>query len=200
LGPPAELLARDGEYARLWRAQSAAGGEAAAEPATVDDDDPSLDTPALERRGLRLERDGDELVALERSGARRSVIPRRCFPLTDPERFVALTDARGHELACFDEPNELDGDSRRALFEALGAATFLPVIRRIEAVTPLDARFEWRVETDRGHVTFVLEQEEHVRPLENGRYVVTDSHGMRYLIEEATSLDPASRRWLGRFT
>jgi ATP-binding cassette subfamily B protein len=203
LGPPAELLARDGEYARLWRAQSSGAAEAAPDPATDgndDDDDPSLETPGLERDGLGLLREGDELWALGPGGARRSVIPRRCFPLTDPDRFVSLTDARGHELVCLDEPNELDAASRHALFEALGAATFLPVIRRIEAVAPLDARFEWRVETDRGPVTFVLEQEEHVRPLENGRYVVTDSHGMRYLIEQAAGLDAASRRWLGRFT
>jgi len=127
-------------------------------------------------------------------------VARRCFPLTDPERFVALTDQRGHELVCLDDPSELDTESRAALFGALGAATFLPVIRKIETVTPLDARFEWHVDTDRGRVSFVLEQEEHVRPLEEGRYVVTDSHGMRYLIEQAAALDTASRRLLGRFT
>jgi len=202
LGPPAELLARDGEYARLWRAQSSGGADAASDPVSdgADDDDASLDTPGLAREGLRLAREADELWALAADGTRKPVIPRRCFPLTDSERFIALTDARGHELVCFDEPNELDADSRRALFDALGAATFLPVIRRIEGVTPLDARFEWRVETDHGPVTFVLEQEEHVRPLEDGRYVVTDSHGMRYLIEQAAALDVASRRILGRFT
>jgi len=201
LGPPAELLARDGEYARLWRAQSAGGGEAASDDTPNDDDDEaSLDVTPLEIAGLRLEGDGSKLWAVAASGARRRVIPRRCFPLTDADHFVALTDERGHELACLEQPDVLDASSRRALFEALGAATFLPRIQRIEAVTPLDARFQWTVATDRGSVSFVLEQEEHVRSLEEGRYVITDSHGMRYLIEDAARLDAASRRWLGRFT
>jgi hypothetical protein len=74
------------------------------------------------------------------------------------------------------------------------------VISQIQAVTPLDARWEWRVVTDRGAIDFIVEQEEHVRALDDGRYVVTDSHGMRYLIQSPAELDATSRRLLGRFS
>ncbi len=201
-GPPAELLARDGEYARLWRAQHAATGDTAnVAPEGEDDELDRPDAPPFEPGGLRLEPDGNgTLVAVESGGARTRVTPRRCFPFTHPHHFVSLVDERGHERICFEDPHTLTAASETALLAALRATTFLPIVRRIERVTALDARFEWHVETDRGHVSFVVEQEEHVRALEDGRYLLTDSHGMRYLIEAPERLDATSRRLLSRFS
>ena len=202
-GAPAELLARDGEYARLWRAQNAAAADAAtAEAAQEDDDELDVpDAPRLDRSPLRLETTADaRLVAVAADGTRTSVSPRRCFPFTHPDHFVSLVDERGHERACFEDPQALDPDSRSALAAALEASTFLPVVQRIDAVTPHDARWQWRVETDRGTVTFVVEQEEHVRALDDGRHLLTDSHGMRYLVPPPERLDAASRRLLSRFS
>jgi hypothetical protein len=200
-GSPAELLARDGEYARLWRAQSASAGNGSPAPTPEDEDDELPDAPELELTELRLKSAGTSgLVAITRDGAHTRVTPRRCFPLTDPSHFVALLDERGHERACFDDPSALDAESREALLGALSRGTFLPVIRRILAVAPLDARWEWQVETDRGRVGFIVEQEEHIRALDDGRHLVTDSHGMRYLIETPEALDAPSRRLLARFS
>jgi energy-coupling factor transporter ATP-binding protein EcfA2 len=207
-GAPAELLAKDGEYARLWRAQSsvaagvASAGEPPAPPSDGEDEDESaVDAPPFDLHALALAPAGeDALWASNGAGAPTRVFPKRCFPLTDPAHFIALVDERGHERACLPTASTLDADSARALDAALRAATFMPVIRRIEAITALDARWEWRVATDHGTVEFLLEQDEHVRPLDDGRYVVTDSHGMRYLIDASASLDAGSRRLLGRFT
>jgi ATP-binding cassette subfamily B protein len=201
-GAPADLLARDGEYARLWRAQNTAGADASAAVTQEDDDELHVpEAPPLELEGLRLELgENGAFVALAADGSRTRVAPRRCFPLTNPEHFIALVDERGHERACFDDPATLEPASKQVLFSALEGTTFLPLIRRIEAVTPLDARWEWRVDTDRGRVTFVVEQEEHVRALDDGRHVLTDSHGMRYLVPIPERLDAGSRRLLGRFS
>jgi ATP-binding cassette, subfamily B, bacterial len=201
-GPPGELLARDGEYSRLWRAQHAATSDVQGTPATDDEDDEldAPEAPAFDLNGLRLEMDRDALVAIQADGTRTRVTPRRCFPLTNPDHFVSLVDERGHERACLDHLETIDAGSASAVVAALRAGTFLPIIRRIETVSPLDARWEWHVETDRGRVSFVVEQEEHVRALDDGRYLVTDAHGMRYMIETPGQLDTASRRLLGRFS
>jgi hypothetical protein len=58
----------------------------------------------------------------------------------------------------------------------------------------------WQVETDRGTRQFIVDQEDHVRPLEDGRHLISDSHGMRYLVPASSTLDAASRKLLARFS
>jgi hypothetical protein len=57
----------------------------------------------------------------------------------------------------------------------------------------------WQVVTDRGPRGFVVEQEDHIRRLADGRYLITDQHGMRYLVPRAEELDAKSRKLLSPF-
>jgi hypothetical protein len=59
---------------------------------------------------------------------------------------------------------------------------------------------DWHVETDRGPRTFVVDQEDNIRRLDDGRHVITDSFGMRFLIPTPENLDAHSRLWLGRYS
>jgi len=204
-GTHAELLALDGEYARLQRAQALAAGrtESAAdgpEPEAADDSE-SQAAPLIAADALALERDGDgELWAIDRASSERTrVAPRRCFPLTQPDGFVSLVDGSGLDRACIESPRLLADESRRALLYALAQSEFLPQVTRIERVLHEATRSEWQVETDRGPRTFVVEQEDHIRRLDDGRHVITDSHGMRFLVPVPEKLDAHSRRWLGRY-
>jgi hypothetical protein len=47
--------------------------------------------------------------------------------------------------------------------------------------------------------TFLLNSEEDVFPLRRGRALTTDSHGIRYLIDDLAALDANSRRLLERY-
>jgi hypothetical protein len=58
---------------------------------------------------------------------------------------------------------------------------------------------EWQVVTDRGRATFSLEDEEQVRALGDGRYVIVDQGGTRFIIPDARKLDRKSERALHRF-
>ena len=47
---------------------------------------------------------------------------------------------------------------------------------------------------------FVVEQEDHIRRLADGRHLITDANGMRYLVPRPEDLDPKSRRLLSSFS
>jgi ATP-binding cassette subfamily B protein len=200
-GTHTELLALDGEYARLQRAQSAAGTRPEVESTESEEAAEDVGTvPHIETAHLALELDSNgDLWAHGSGGERERVMPRRCFPLTQPDGFVCLVDDHGRDRACIEDPNALAENTRHALWRALGENEFLPKVTRIERVAHEATWSEWHVDTDRGACVFVVDQEDNIRRLDDGRHVITDSHGMRYLVPTPEKLDVPSRRWLGRY-
>ena len=57
----------------------------------------------------------------------------------------------------------------------------------------------WRIETDRGEVDFVLKTEEDIRRLEEGRLLITSTHGVQLQVLDRWALDRQSKRLLERF-
>ena len=205
IGSASELLALDGEYAKLVRAQSANLAESVADADPESSSAPQTSheaLPLLDPQQLSLELDADgQLWAITRGSAERmAVSARRAFPLTEPSSYLSLVDEQNQERACFESISELGESDRATLERALGQADFLPVIARIWSVTQQATRSLWRVDTDRGPTEFVVDQEDHVRPLEDGRHLISDAHGMRYLVPLASNLDVHSRKILARFS
>jgi ATP-binding cassette, subfamily B, bacterial len=201
-GTHAELLALGGEYARLQRAQQKSQPVAEVEPDVAEEPEPvpvPLEAPPLAQLALRWSTETDALSAETMRGA-VVVVVRRCFPLTDPDRFISLVDLRGHELCCIESPAALPAESRAALERALAASELLPRVERIEAVLEEATQSTWQVVTDRGARAFVVEQEDHIRRLADGRHLITDEHGMRYLVPRPEELDAKSRRLLSSFS
>jgi len=203
-GTHAELLALGGEYARLQRAQQKSQPTTEVETEADAPEEPeAASTPfvAPPAAGLRLSwsAEADELSVDTLAGS-VVVVARRCFPLTDPQRFISLIDPRGHELCCIEAPAAISAASRAALEQALAATELLPCVERIEAVHEEATRSTWQVVTDRGARGFVVEQEDHIRRLADGRHLITDADGMRYLVPRAEDLDSKSRRLLSSFS
>lgn len=201
-GTHAELLALGGEYARLQRAQQKAQAsleEAPEAPSEPEEAAPALHAPAPAELALTWSPETDTLRADTREAAGVTVSARRCFPLSNPDRFISLVDARGHELCCVEAPAELPAGSRQALEQALAATELLPQVTQIEAMREEATQSTWQVVTDRGPRGFVVEQEDHIRRLADGRFLITDQHGMRYLIPRPEQLDPKSRKLFSPF-
>jgi hypothetical protein len=125
--------------------------------------------------------------------------PVRAFPISDPQHGIALCSAEGRELAWIDDLAQLPPTLHRALETELTQREFLPIIQRIFRVSLQTNPCEWEVETDRGQTKFLLKSEDDVRRLDNRRALVTDAHGIRYLIPDPQSLDRNSRRILERY-
>ena len=127
------------------------------------------------------------------------VVPVRAFPITDPEDGYSLVDAHGHEVVWVEQVGALPADIAFVFKEELQRRDFMPVIKRIAGVSSFITPCEWRVETDRGLAKFTLKGEEDIRRLGSGGLLITDVHGIHYLLRDVGALEKADRKILDRF-
>lgn len=140
------------------------------------------------------------LVFSEANGAvHEGVIPVRAFPITAPDRAIALIDQHGHELAWIEQLSALPDELRAIVAAELAAREFIPEIRRIRDVSSFVTPSAWQVETDRGDTSFILKGEEDIRRLASPSLLIADSQGVQFLIRDRFSLDHHSRKILDRF-
>jgi len=130
---------------------------------------------------------------------RTGVVPVRAFPIQAPERDISLLDADGHEVAWIEELTRVPEPAQALIRAALAEREFMPEIRAILGVSSFSTPSTWQVRTDRGDTSFVLKGDEDIRRLAGNTLLVTDSHGIQFLIRDMTALDRESRRLLDRF-
>src|SRR2546429_9026083 len=114
---------------------------------------------------LTLERRADGKLWALRGDAERVVWVRRCFPWSEPGRFVSLRDEDDNELALVGDPAELDPASRRVLEEAMAAAGFVFEVTRVMAIEEEVEIRHWRGGTRPGTPSFLTRP----HPLPPGR-------------------------------
>ena len=103
-------------------------------------------------------------------------------------------------MLCIEDPGTLPAEVRKIVDEELARREFVPVVVQIEEVFAETDPSEWRIVTDRGPTTFLMEDSDNdVRRLGPNRILLVDTHGIRYLIPDVRRLDGASRRILDRY-
>ena len=127
------------------------------------------------------------------------VVPVRAFPFTSPNECISFCDSAGHEVFFLGETGSLPTPVRDLLAADLAKREFIPVIRKIFSVSAGAEPTNWHVETDRGEARFILNNEDSIRRLGDNGALVTDSHGVRFRIQDANQLDPHSLRILRRY-
>ena len=145
------------------------------------------------RRGaiLRLTVEGDY------SCLRVSIL--RCFPLSNPSRYLSVRDGAGKEIGIIADPEKLDPDNRALVEEEIARRYLLPVILTIHAAKERFGSVDWKVATDRGDRSFsTANLRESVVTPARGRYILTDVDGNRYDVPCVGRLDPSSRSTLLR--
>ncbi len=148
---------------------------------------------------LTLERRADGRLWAVREGAERAVWVRRCFPWSEPARFVSLRDDDEEEFALVRDPAELDPASRCVLEEALVAAGFVFEITRVTAIEEEVEIRHWRVETRQGARSFQTHLDAWPRLLPHGGLLVRDVAGDLYHVTDPAALDETSRALLWAF-
>jgi hypothetical protein len=126
------------------------------------------------------------------------VEPVRCFPLSDPEKAIALLDPEGKEILTLPDMDSLNLAARDSLRSELAARDFVPVIQKVVSASNPSPPCQWSVQTDRGATSFLLESEDDVRKLGPHRVMIADSNGIRYTIPDVRKLDSHSQRIVQR--
>lgn len=127
------------------------------------------------------------------------VMPVRAFPIQSPEHGISLMSGDGHEVAWVDALSDVPEPAQGLIREALGGWEFMPEIQAILSVSSFATPCTWQVLTDRGETRFVLRGDEDIRRLAGNTLLVTDSHGIHFLIRDLTTLSRDSRKILDRF-
>lgn len=127
------------------------------------------------------------------------VFPVRAFPISAPADGLSLISDNGHELAWVANMETLPNQMRVLIEEELARREFMPEILSISNVSSFATPSTWQVETDRGDTELLLKAEDHIRRLTHSNLLITDGHGVNFLIRDIDQLDNHSRKLLDRF-
>ena len=148
----------------------------------------TFDLVADEQKKLTLKRAGHDDV--------HDVRIRRAFPWSNAGAFVSIRSSDGKELMLIEDVAALPPALRQTIEHHLAGTVLIPRIERIETI---DVRFgfqEWSVRTDRGPVSFRVQEREDIRFLPDGRFAIRDADGNIYEMRPLGELDEHSRRAL----
>jgi hypothetical protein len=148
---------------------------------------------------LHLRRGSDGQLFAEGRAGSAPVRVVRCFPWSEPGRYLSLRDADDEEVALVRDVSELKPESRRALAHSLLEAGF---VLEIEAILDVDEEIEirtFRVRTRQGVRKFQTMRDEWPRDLPGGGLLVRDVVGDLYLLRDPEALDARSRKLVRAF-
>jgi hypothetical protein len=129
----------------------------------------------------------------------RPVVVRRCFPWSEPNRYVSLRDADQAEVALVRDPADLTPASRSALELAMAEAGFVfEVTRVLEVEEEVEIR-HWKVDTRQGLRSFQTRLDDWPRALPGGGFLIRDVAGDLYRLPEPERMDKISRDLLWAF-
>ncbi|MBX6316854.1 DUF1854 domain-containing protein [Pigmentiphaga sp.] len=132
-------------------------------------------------------------------GQAEEVVPVRAFPIHAESEHISLVGPGGHEVAWISRLADLPGDVARLIREELGRREFMPEILRIVSVASYITPTTWTVETHRGETQLWLKSEQDIRRISSSKLLISDGHGIHFLIRDLERLDRNSRRILDRF-
>lgn len=123
----------------------------------------------------------------------QGVRPRRPFPFSYPEIVILHIDKE--ELGILRDYRKLDTRSRELLEKVLKVIYFMPKVRKVLNIRSVEGKYEWKVITDKGELTFYT-WGRCVRVLKDGRLLVRDIYNRAYIVDEPEKLDNKSRLYL----
>ena len=142
-------------------------------------------------------------VRMEYEGKTYSrVAVHRCFPFSDPERYISIREPEGdgREIGLILKLEDLPADTQEILREQMQLRYFVPKIRKIKDIKEEYGYSYWDVETDRGVCRFTVRMGGGcVYLIGKDRYLVNDLDGNRFEIPDLYKLTPREIKQLDLF-
>ena len=127
------------------------------------------------------------------------VMPVRAFPIQSPLLGISMLLTDGREVAWIDQLSDLSDNAKSLVMEELEVREFMPEIEHIQRVSSFAVPCTWTVSTDRGETEFVLKGDEDIRRIGTASLLITDNHGIQFLVRNMFEIDKHSRKILDRF-
>ena len=127
------------------------------------------------------------------------VYPVRAFPINAPDEGLSIVSKEGKELAWLPSLATLPTDAKTLILEELTQREFMPLIKRIRHVSSFATPSTWEVETDKGATQLTLKSEDQIWRIKGSKFLITDKHGVNFMIQDTDELDKHSRKLLDRF-
>lgn len=162
---------------------------------------PLADDERARQEPFEIEQDawGYWVLRLQDGTVHERVVPVRAFPIASPRNGISILGREGREILWIDRLDALPEPQRSRIESALQGREFLPEILSLVGVSSFATPSVWHVKTSRGDTDLVLKGEEDIRRLKSNTLIVSDAHGVQYLIRHLAGMDRHSRKLLDRF-
>ncbi len=148
---------------------------------------------------LTLERRVDGQLWASQRDKQLPVWVSRCFPWSEPSRFISLRDTEDEEFALVRDLEHLSPGSRAALEISLAEAGFVLEIIGVESCEEEVEIRTWVVRTRQGRRSFQTRRDEWPRDMPGGGLLISDVSGDLFYVPDTESLDSKSRSLLWAF-
>jgi len=127
----------------------------------------------------------------------KNLEPHRLFPKSGGNKYIALLDSEGEQVALIRDTADLLPESRKVIEKALEEYYLIPRITRFIKMTDKFRVWMWTAETDHGTLTFEVRNHiSTVKPLYDGRVLIKDANDNRYEIPDYRKMDKRSIRMI----
>ena len=126
----------------------------------------------------------------------------RCFPFSDPERYISIREPEGdgREIGLIDDLKALPKETQTLLKDQLALRYFIPKILKVRDIKDEYGYSYWDVQTDRGDCRFTVRMGgSNVYSIGKNRYLVNDLDGNRFEIPDLYALTPKEIKKLDLF-
>ncbi len=151
------------------------------------------------QESLKLERRADGQLWAVSNGEERAVRLHRCFPWSEPGRYISLRDTENEEFALVTSLDDLEPTSRSVLEDAIAEVGFVLEVERITGVEEEIEIRTWKVETRQGPRSFQTRLDDWPMDVPGGGILIRDVAGDLYHIVDPDKLDAKSRTCLWAF-